>query len=167
MNAKEKQIEIISLYLKPTLKSYGYKTSGQNWWKDKGDFFYFINLQNYSFNSKDAVYFCFNIGVLIKATMKDSTQKKPNYFDPGIKLRENSYLTNERLKQEFRNESGYVIDNKTDVANFIIEMHNDFENEILPSLEKLNSLEDCLARYENVVLLGEYFKKTLIENQLV
>ncbi len=28
-------------------------TPGQTWWKDKGNFFNFINLQNYSWNSKD------------------------------------------------------------------------------------------------------------------
>ena len=167
MNAKEKQIEIITFYLKPTLKRFGYKTSGLNWWKDKGDFFYFINLQNYSFNSKDDVYFCFNIGVTLKATMKDLSKIKPNYYDVGIKLREDSYLTQERLKQEFRNNFGYNINNQTNVADFILEIRNDFENEILPSLEKLNSLKDCLARYENEIFFGEYFKKALIENNLV
>ena len=48
MTAKEKQAYIIKIYLKPTLKTFGYQTSGQTWWKDKGDFFNFINLQNYS-----------------------------------------------------------------------------------------------------------------------
>ena len=44
-------------YLKPTLKKHGYQTSGQTWWKDKGDFFNVINLQNYSWNSKESIDF--------------------------------------------------------------------------------------------------------------
>ena len=62
MTGKEKQKELIKNYLKPTLKDYGYKTSGQTWWKDKGEFFTLINLQNFSWNNKDNVDFCFNIG---------------------------------------------------------------------------------------------------------
>lgn len=70
-------MEIIKTYLKPTLKQFGYQTSGQTWWKDNGDFFTLINLQNFSWNSKDSVDFCFNIGVAVKATMTDKTKKKP------------------------------------------------------------------------------------------
>ena len=78
MTAKEKQAYIIKIYLKPTLKTFGYQTSGQTWWKDKGDFFNFINLQNYSWNSKDSVDFRFNIGIALKATIKDKQKKKNN-----------------------------------------------------------------------------------------
>src|SRR5690606_28661656 len=70
MTAKEKQAEFIKSYLKPTLKQNGYQTSAQTWWKDKGDFFNVINLQNYSWNSKDIVDFRFNIGIALKATVK-------------------------------------------------------------------------------------------------
>lgn len=52
MNAKEKQTEFIKGYLKPKLKDEGFGTSGQTWWKNKGDFFIVINLQNSQWNSK-------------------------------------------------------------------------------------------------------------------
>ncbi|MCH7658849.1 MAG: DUF4304 domain-containing protein [Bacteroidetes bacterium] len=50
MTTKEKQAEFIKSYLNPTLNHFGYRKSGQIWWKDKGDFFNVINLQNYSWN---------------------------------------------------------------------------------------------------------------------
>ena len=70
MTAKEKQTEFIKNYLKPTLKKFGYLTSGQTWWKDKGEFFNVVNLQNYSWNSKDSVDFRFNIGIALKSYCK-------------------------------------------------------------------------------------------------
>ena len=91
MTAKEKQTEIIKSYLKPTLKQLGYQTSGQTWWRDKGDFFTLINLQNFSWNSKDSVDFCFNIGIAVKATMTDKT-KKATYSDLTTHLDEGTFL---------------------------------------------------------------------------
>lgn len=87
MTAKEKQTYFIKTYLKPTLKTFGYQMSGQTWWKDKGDFFTLINLQNFSWNSKDKVDFCFNIGVALKAIMKDVDKKKADSsrLDCGFK----------------------------------------------------------------------------------
>ena len=92
MTAKEIQTEFIKTFLKPSLKSLGYQTNGQTWWKDKGDFFTLINLQNFSRNSKDSVDFCFNIGVALKATMKDTDKKKPTAHDLTVYLREGFYL---------------------------------------------------------------------------
>ena len=83
MTAKEKQTLFIKTYLKTTLKTFGYQTSGQTWWKDKGDFYNVINLQNYSWNSKDSVDFRFNIGIALKATLKVSTPATPYFIaDP-------------------------------------------------------------------------------------
>ena len=167
MNAKEKQIEVINSYLKPVLKSLGFKTSGQNWWKDKGEFFDFINLQNYSYNSKDRVEFCFNIGVCLKATMKDKSKSKPSYYDKGITLRENFYLLPDREEHDFRGKVGYLITDKTDLVNFILEFRYDIEFKILPHLNDLISLEDCLKKFRSTVFFGEIFENLIKENNLV
>lgn len=47
MTAKEKQTYFVKTYLKPTLKTFGYQTSGQTWWKNKGDFFYLNKLAEF------------------------------------------------------------------------------------------------------------------------
>lgn len=47
MTAKEKQEILIKTYLKPLLKDKGYKTSGNNWWKNNETFYSVINLQNF------------------------------------------------------------------------------------------------------------------------
>jgi hypothetical protein len=93
MTAKEKQIKFIKLYLKPILKQNGYQTAGLTWWKDKGEFFNVINLQNYSWNSKDNVDFRFNIGIALKATVKDEHKKKATYSDLTTNLDEGTFFT--------------------------------------------------------------------------
>lgn len=76
MTAKEKQNLFIKTQLKPQLKNAGYQISGQTWWKEKEEFFTVINLQNFSWNNKDNVDFCFNIGIALKANLRD--KKKGN-----------------------------------------------------------------------------------------
>jgi len=71
MTAKDKQTEFIKTYLKPTLKSHDYRTSGQTWWKNMGDFFVVINLQNSQFNNKEELSFCLNIGVALTEKLAD------------------------------------------------------------------------------------------------
>lgn len=167
MTAKEIQTEFIKTYLKPTLKNFGYQTSGQNWWKDKGDFFTLINLQNFSWNSKDSVDFCFNIGVTLKATMKDTDKKKPTVHDLTVYLREGFYLPDNRQEYKFRNKTGYILTNQTDLGEFTDELKKDFENHIIPFLDKLNSLQDCIGKFGDVTFWGDNLKKVIAENNLV
>jgi len=166
MTAKEKQTDFINTYLKPTLKNVGYQTSGQTWWKDKGDFFTLINLQNFSWNSKDSVDFCFNIGVAIKATMTDTDKKKPTVHDLTIYLRESYFLTDVRKDYKFRNKTGYVLNEQTDLNDFIAELKFDFENSILPTLDKLNSLQNCVDKFGGITFWGENLKKVIAENKI-
>ena len=167
MTAKEKQTQFIKTYLKPTLKTLGYKTSGQTWWKDKGDFFTLINLQNFSWNSKDSVDFCFNIGVALKATMTDTDKKKPTVHDLTVYLRENYYLPDNRQEYKFRNKTGYMLTEKADLNDFVAELKLDFENYILPTLDKLNSLKDCVDRFGSITFWGDNLKKVIAENKLL
>jgi len=167
MTAKEKQAQLIKTYLKPTLKNFGYQTSGQTWWKDKGNFFILINLQNFSWNNRDSVEFCFNIGVALKATMKDASKTKPSVQDLTVYLRESSYLPDSRQECKFRTKAGYTMNEKVDLNDFSIELKSDFENHILPALDKLNSLQNCIDKFGDITFWGDYLKRVIIENKLM
>ena len=166
MTAKEKQTEFIKTFLKPTLKQNGFMTSGQTWWKDKGDFFNVINLQNYSWNSKDSVDFRFNIGIALKATLKDSSKKKVTYNDLTIHLDEGTFLP-DRKNRKFGDNQGYSITDNTDLEEFIMTVKLDFEKYILPKLEEPNTLTDCIKFYERVPFWGDNLKRVITENKLI
>jgi hypothetical protein len=157
MDAKEKQSIFIKTYLKSTLKQHKYLTSGQTWWKDHGDFYVIINLQNFSWNTKDDVTFCFNIGIGLKSLMKDLS-KKPTHFDLTVPIREGAYLAESRKINNYRNNAGYIINRNTDIDDFIIGLRVDFESEILPKLEKLVTLNDCVEYYEQFPFWGDRLK---------
>ena len=118
MTAKEKQTYFIKTYLKPTLKTFGYQTIGQTWWKDKGDFFTLINLHNFSWNSKDRVDFLFQYWCCFKSDNERHGQKKPTVYDLTVGLRESSYLPDNRLEHKFRNKTGYLLTEETELNDF-------------------------------------------------
>ncbi len=165
MTAKEKQKEFIKVYLKPNLKKWGYLTSGQTWWKDKGQFFNVINLQNYSWNTKDSVDFRFNIGIALKATVKDSAKKKVTYNDLTVHLDEGTFLP-DRKKRKFGNNQGYSITGKTDLKEFLESVKFDFEKYILPKLDGMDSLEDCVEYFKQFQFWGENLKRRITELKL-
>jgi len=166
MTAKDKQQEFIKAYLKPKLKEWGYQTSGQTWWKDKGDFFNVISLQNYSWNSKDSVDFRFNIGIALKATLKDERKKKATYSDLTVHLDEGTFLP-DRINRKFGDNQGYSITDKTDLKEFLDALKADFETYILPGLEKPKSLEDCISYYGQFSFWGENLRRVIKEYNLV
>ena len=162
MTAKEKQADFIKTYLKPTLKTYGYQTSGQTWWKDNGVFFNVINLQNYSWNSKDSVDFRFNIGIALKSKLKDPLKKKATYNDLVTHLDEGTFLP-DRKNRKFGSNQGYSMTNETDLNEFTSALKIDFETFILPSLDKLKSLNDCVVFYEQFPIWSENLKKLIAD----
>lgn len=163
MTAKEKQQEIIRSYLKPKLKEEGFKTSGINWWKRKGDFFLFINLQSLRWNSSDHVNFCFNIGVALTARLADPAKKKATYDDISAQVREEDLLPEDRKMHTYRKDSsfGYLITSDTDINDFIKEFRIDLEEVILPKLQSLNSLSDCINFFEPFGYWGYNLKMTI------
>ncbi|WP_439879776.1 DUF4304 domain-containing protein [Pontibacter sp. MBLB2868] len=166
MTAKEKQKEFIKTYLKPTLKEWGYQTSGQTWWKDKGEFFNVINLQNYSWNSQDSVDFRFNIGIALKAIVKDENKKKATYNDLTVHLDEGAFLP-DRKKRKFGDNQGYSITNNTDLEEFKDSLIFDFEQFVLPELDKPKTIEDCLEFYGKFTFWGDNLKRQLKELGLI
>ncbi len=166
MTAKDKQKEFIKIYLKPKLKEWGYHTAGQTWWKDKGDFFNVINLQNYSWNSKASVDFRFNIGIALKVNVKDVKKKKATQSDLTVHLDEGTFIP-DRKKRKFGNNQGYSINEETDFSEFLKSLKIDFEEYILPKLDEIESLEDCIAFYGQFKFWGENLKRQIKQHELL
>lgn len=160
MTAKDKQAQFIKAYLKPKLKDEGYRTSARTWWKFMDEFFIVINLQNSQWNEKNRLSFCFNMGVGLTANLKDQS-KHPTQFDIITFTREPAYLPEKRHEHKFRKGSGlgYLMTESTNLEEFTKELSIDFEEHILPKLNRLQTLEDCVAFYGSMRVFGELFKK--------
>ena len=167
MTAKYKQTEFIKSYLKPTLKLDGFKTDGLTWWKDKGDFFIVINLQNYSWNSKNSIDFRFNIGIAVTKLLKDPEKKKATYNDLVVNVGEAGHLPKDRIYHKYKNNVGYSITDDTDLADFIQEFSIDLEKEILPSLNKMGSLKNCLDYYKQFTFWGDNLLRIIQQDTIV
>jgi hypothetical protein len=165
MTSKEIEVEFIKLYLKPTLKAHGYKTSGQTWWKNNGDFFFVINLQNSSWNTKEELSFCLNIGVALTSKLVDKEKKKATYYDIAIPLREDAYLTDERIQSKKSQGGwlGYKITDKTNVTDFIEYFKIDLEDNILKTLNELKTIKDCISFYDQFDLWSSSFRNQVKE----
>ena len=165
MFVKEKEIQVINGYLKPKLKDEGFKTTGKTWWKDKGDFYIVINMQDSQYNNSDELSFCFNIGIALTKKIADPRRKKITYYDTVVCLREDSYLTVNRNKHKFRLGGwlGYLLTKDTNIEEFINQIKNDFEIDIFPKLNNLNSLDDCLDFYGKVDFWGDQLRMQISE----
>lgn len=163
MTAKEIQSDFIKTFLKPTLKQHGYLTTAQTWYKNKDSFFLVINLQNSQWNLTDDVSFCLNIGVAVTARLKDPTKKKVTYGDMLFPVREGCLLPEERNKYSHRGGLGYQLTDKTNLDDFIAQFKTDLERHILPSLHRLQTIEDCIEFYRQH---QTFLDNTVIESKL-
>ena len=165
MNAKEKQKEILKSYLKPTLKKNGFLTSGNTWWRDKGEFFDVVDHQNSSGNSKDKLSFCLNIGPALKSYLRYSRTNKISHFDVVAHLREPSFISEARCKLPHHSGwLGYLIDDSTILNDFIAELAVDMEQEILPTLDRLKTLDDWLDFLKEGNFSHEFLARVIKEN---
>jgi hypothetical protein len=98
--------------------------------------------------------------------MTDTDKKKPTVHDLTVYLRESYFLTDVRKDYKFRNKTGYVLNEQTDLNDFIAELKFDFENSILPTLDKLNSLQNCVDKFGGITFWGENLKKVIAENKI-
>jgi hypothetical protein len=165
MTAKDKQSILIKTYLKSLLKRHGYLTNVKTWWRDQGDFFIVINLQNFSWNSKEDVTFCFYVGIALKTAMKNPKSNKPTLYDLTVPIRHGAYLPDSRKAGRYKNKTGYIINANTDINDFIKEMAIDFEEEILPQLDKLKTVADCVSYYEPFPFWGDQLKRIVSKNR--
>jgi len=144
-NAKEKQLLFIKNSLKKLLKEEGYKTTGNKWWKVNEPFFNFIELQNFSWNSRNSVDFCFNFTTGLTSDLKNLN--KPTIHD-GIPYIRESYFDVTK-NNYWSGANGYHIDNTTDLDKFTEHVLNDFKLLILPKFNLLTDEESILRFYSD------------------
>ncbi len=145
MTAKEKQSIFVKNSLKQLLKTEGYKTAGNKWWKINEPFFNFIELQNFSWNSRNSVDFCFNFTTGLKSDIKDPNRPTIHEGIPMIregyfKVTKNDYWTGG---------NGYHIDNNTDLDKFTEQVLNDFKLLILPKFNLLTNADAIVSFYSD------------------
>ena len=99
------------------------------------------------------------MGVGLKKLMKGSSQK-PRYSDLSIFIRDGAYLADARKVNSYKNNTGYIINQSTNIDKFIGEIREDFENDIFPKMEKLVTPDDCMEHYEQF-RIGDRFKKVI------
>ena len=143
MTAKEKQSAFIKESLKVLLKAKGYKTAGNKWWKLNEQFFNFIELQNFSWNSQNSVDFCFNFTTGLTSDIKNVN--KPTIHDGILYIRESYFKI---TKNDFwKGANGYHIDNNTDLNKFNEQVLHDFKLLILPKFNLLTNEKSILWFY--------------------
>ena len=156
LTAKEKQALFVKYILKPLLKTEGYKTAGNKWWKVSEPFFNFIELQNFSWNSLNSVNFCFNFTTGLTSDIKSSN--KPTIHD-GIPYVRESYFKVE-VNDYWTGANGYHIEDKTDMDKFTEQVLNDFNQLIIPKFSLLTN-EDAIVGFYSDEFWGPRVKQSL------
>lgn len=134
-----------------------------------GEFFIVINLQNSQWNSKEELSFCLNIGVALTDNLADKEKKKASYFDCAAQVREGAYLSDERqqLLKDYGGWLGYKITDKTNVLEFTDYFKIDLEENILPKLDELKTLKDCIEFYDKFEFWGHNLRRQIEESGIV
>lgn len=143
ITAKEKQLIFVKDSLNPLLKAAGYKTIGNKWWKKHEPCFNLIELQNFSWSSRNSVDFCFNFttGYIIDVT----NSQKPTIHDGIPYVRENYFGV---IQNDYwRGANSYHIDNNTDLGKFTEQVLNDFKLLILPKFNLLTNKHSIVSFY--------------------
>ncbi len=102
------------------------------------------------------------------ARLRDPAKRKATYDDLSAQIRDGELLPENRKKHTYREESyfGYLITNDTDLSDFTKEVSIDVEELILPKLQRLNSLSDCINFFEPFGYWGYNLKMKVEELQL-
>jgi hypothetical protein len=145
LTAKEKQLIFIKESLKPLLKAEGYRTAGNKWWKINEPFFNLVKLQNFSWNSRNSVDFCFNFTTGFIADIENPDN--PTSYDGIPHIRENYFKV---AKNEYwKGANGYHIDDNTDLDKFTGQVISDFKLVILPKFNLLTNEDSILSFYSD------------------
>jgi hypothetical protein len=144
-SGKEKQLVFVKDFLKPLLKAEGYKTAGNKWWKFHESFFNFIELQNFSWNSKNSVDFCFNFTTGLTSDIKNVS--KPTIHDGISHIRESYFKV--KKNDYWKGANGYHIDDLTDSDKFNKQVIDDFRLLILPKFNSLTTEESIIDFYSD------------------
>ena len=157
MTAKQKQLAFIKNPLKQLLKNEGYKTNGNKWWKVNEPFFNLIELQNFSWNSKKSVDFCFNFTTGFTGDIKNPG--KPTIHDGMAYIRENYFKV---AKNDYwKGANGYHLDGNTDLNRFTDQVLSDFKLLILPKFNSLTN-EQSIMHFYSDKFSGPRVKQSLV-----
>lgn len=156
MTAKEKQLAFVRDFLKPLLKAEGYKTAGNKWWKINEPYFNFIELQNFSWNSRNSTDFCFNFTTGFIAEVDHS--KKPTIHDGFAYVCESYFYVSKN--NYWKGVNGYHINDSTDLSKFSEQVLNDFKLLILPKFNLLTDA-DSIANFYSDEFWGPRVKQSL------
>ena len=97
--------------------------------------------------------------------MIKSANQSPGYNNLHVYLRENSYLA-PKEEHKYRNQTGYIIKTGARFTSLVSAIKKDFEEDILPGLNKLKTLKDCLDYYGDIPFWGDNLKKLIKDNNL-
>jgi hypothetical protein len=137
--------KFMSSYLEPALKKRGYQRHEGTWWQSRGDYFLVIHMQPFSWIT-DGFAFCFNIGAAKSSDLRNTDNDRVIIDDCFAHAPETAFLSGSWEKHPFKRNVGYSVTEHAQPANFIRALTEDFENEILPCLESLDSLEDITEK---------------------
>ena len=126
-------------YLKPTLKTHGYKGNRLDFFKELKDVFTMVSFQNSAYSTQCERRFSLHLGVIKKTEMTDQDPKKLSFHSVGRNSHYgvDNFLSKERKENPYRDGQYYLIKRDDSITDFVKEFRTDFEDFILPTLERL------------------------------
>ncbi len=155
MPSPEKRKRIVREAVKPLLKEAGFRTKGQEWWKELEDGWLFIHLKSSQFNSPSTgCSFEFDISASSFEEIRGELNKQWIY-NQCCDLSHCCFLPYAGMLSPYCEAYAYKIDGyqnylpKDDPLDAILEqVHSDFADYILPQLEKVHSISQWKNLYE-------------------
>ena len=126
-------------YFKPTLKAHGYRANGLDFFKERNEVFTMISFQNSAYSTQCQRRFSIHFGLVKKSEILDLDPKKLTFHNIGrdSHFGIDTFLPKNRTENPYRDGHYYLIERDDDLSDFTQEFKTDFEEHILPALERL------------------------------
>ncbi len=168
MNAKEFQTKIIKEIIKPLFKEYGYGTKGNNFFKKQNNIVKAISIQNFSWNTKEDLEFCFVFGFYFFKNVNDEIPQNISAHKSDFNLiREPSFLPECRVKGKYRERFQYHIDLNTNYDEFLDLLIKDFKDYIFPKFEAINNINNCVEYFKDIKVFHDILTHILSKKELI
>lgn len=157
MKVQEIRDNLLKNIYKPLLKSAGYKTRGNSWWRETSDGYILIHIQSSRFTLPGECRFWLIIGYQENNNLHG--ELKNEYMYTHQTLRQFHFFPNQGYSREAFGRPEYHITEKTDIKELESTIKNDLEQYILPALniDTKNKWDDL---YNKITLEEqENFKK--------
>lgn len=158
MKSQEIRDSFIKNIYKPLLKSNGYKTLGNSWWKDTNDGYILIHIQS----SRYVLFGECRFWIIITYQENNNLHGhlKNEYMYTHQTLRQFHFLPNQGYFPEAVGRPEYHITDKTDIKELESIIRNDLEKYILPSLKTIDTKNKWDELYNKITTdEQENFKK--------